>query len=381
MRICILLTFCLLCQAMYSQEPKPVAWWSDAVEKQLARAGQNRPELEKSLHAIPKEERAGMEFLVTNMPDSDLQSLHADFLISNHYLAYKARKELPWGNQIPEEIFLNHVLPYANVDEKREAWRREFYDLCIPIIKECKTPSEATQKLNSELFKKLKLKYAPQKRAPNLSPSESIEQGTASCTGLSIVLCDACRSIGVPARLVGTPNWFDKRGNHTWVEVWDKGWHFTGACEPDPKGLDRGWFVGDASKAQKDEPEHAIYAASFRKTGLHFPLIWARGSQNVSAENITERYAKSATSKNFRLSLKVLGADKKRIATLVIAHPKDDADKKLEGKSRDESADLNDFLTFELQPQRDYVIRAGSVEKTITCGKAGEHQLMEIQLK
>ena len=223
----------------------------------------------------------------------DLKSLKADFLLTNTELAYKARKEVPWGKDIPEEIFLNDVLPYANVDEKRDAWRKEFYDLCMPIVKDCKTPSEAAQKLNTELFKKLKLGYSTQRKAPNQSPKESIEQGKASCTGLSIVLSDACRAVCVPARLVGTPLWANKRGNHTWVEIWDKDWHFTGACEPDPKGLDRGWFVGDAAQAKKDSPEHAIYAASFKKTELHFPLVWAMRNKNVPAENVTDRYAKS----------------------------------------------------------------------------------------
>jgi poly(3-hydroxybutyrate) depolymerase len=98
----------------------------------------------------------------------------------------------------------------------------------------------------------------------------------------------------IPARLAGTPLWANKRGNHTWVEVWDGDWHFTGACEPDPTGLDRGWFVGDAAQAKKDSAEHAIYAASFRKTRQHFPLVWARDNTDVPAENVTDRYTKKA---------------------------------------------------------------------------------------
>src|SRR5947209_11368112 len=114
--------------------------------------------------------------------------------------------------------------------------------------------------------------------------------GLASCAGLSILFSDARRSVAVPARLVGTPLWVNKSGTHTWVEIWDDGWHFTGACEPDPKGLNRGWFVGNAAQAQKDSPQHAIYAASFRKTRLSFPLVWAPQSKDVHAENVTERY-------------------------------------------------------------------------------------------
>src|SRR6516165_6044452 len=235
-------------------------WWPAEVEQALARAKNNRAELEKALVAVPRDQRKGMAFLIANMPDSDLLSLKADFLVSNTELAYRARKEVAWGKNIPEELFLNDVLPYANLDEKRDAWRKEFYYLCMPIAKSCKTPAEAAHKLNSEIFKKVNVRYSTERKSPNQSPKESMAQGKASCTGLSIVLSDACRAVCIPARLVGTPLWANKRGNHTWVEIWDKEWHFTGACEPDPKGLDRGWFVADAAQAKRDSALHAIYA-------------------------------------------------------------------------------------------------------------------------
>jgi len=123
-------------------------WWPADVEHALAQAKNNRLELEKALASVPRGQRKGMAFLVANMPAPDLLSLTADFLLSNTRLAYQARDEVPWGKDIPEELFLSDVLPYANVDEKRDAWRKEFYDLCMPIAKSCKTPSEAAHKLN-----------------------------------------------------------------------------------------------------------------------------------------------------------------------------------------------------------------------------------------
>jgi poly(3-hydroxybutyrate) depolymerase len=290
-RLSLFVAALIVCPHLIAADP-PAAWWTDEVGQALARAKDNRPQLEKALADVPKDQRKGMAFLITNMPDGDLRSLTADFLLTNCELAYKARKEVPWGADVPEDIFLNDVLPYANVDEKRDAWRKDFYDLCMPMIKGCKTPSEATGKLNAELFKKLNLKYSTERRAPNQGPKESIVSGKASCTGLSVVLSDACRAVCVPARLVGTPLWANKSGNHTWVEIWDKDWHFTGACEPDPKGLDRGWFVANASEARKDSLEHAIYAASFKKGKTYFPMVWARGNKDVPAENVTDRYTK-----------------------------------------------------------------------------------------
>jgi hypothetical protein len=265
------------------------------------------------------------------------------------------------------------------LDEKRDAWRKEFFDLCMPIVKNCKTPSEAAIKLNSEIFRQLKVGYSTQRKAPNQSTKESIEQGKASCTGLSIVLSDACRAVCIPARIAGTPLWANKRGNHTWVEIWDKDWHFTGACEQDPKGLDRGWFVGDASQAKKDSFEHAIYAASFQKSKLHFPLVWDVRNRNVPAENVTDRYAKKSEPKaqTVRVLIRVFDAGNKRVVAAVTVSAKDDPKAKFEGKSRGETDDTNDILSFDLQPGREYVVAAGGVEKTIKTG-ADEQQQFDL---
>ena len=359
----------------------PAKPWTAEVEKALAKAKTNRPELETALTAVSGEQRVGMAFLIANMPDGDLTGLKADFLVTNVELAYKARAEVPWGKDIPDDIFLNDVLPYANVDEKRDAWRKEFYDLCLPIAKACKTPSEAAHKLNVEVFPKLKVGYSTQRKAPNQSPKESIEQGKASCTGLSIVLSDACRAVCVPARLVGTPLWANKRGNHTWVEIWDKDWHFTGACEPDKNGLNRGWFVGDAAQARKESFEHAIYATSFKKTSIHFPLVWAMGRKDVPAENVTDRYAKPAPKvATARVYVRVIDDARKRVEVPVTVTAAGEVKPHADGKSRGESADSNDLLTFELPPDREFVVKADGTARAVKTGPAGGQQTVEIVL-
>src|SRR5438874_374890 len=87
---------------------------STEIEQALSRAGRNRAELQKALDQSPAEQRPGMAFLIANMPDHDLQTLSARFLRENVQLAYLVRKEVPWGKSIPEDLFLEYVLPYAN---------------------------------------------------------------------------------------------------------------------------------------------------------------------------------------------------------------------------------------------------------------------------
>ena len=225
-------------------------------------------------------------FLIAGMPAADQHSLTKNFLMENLRLAFRARESFPWAKLVPDELFLDHVLPYAQLDEPRDAWRPKFHPLCGDIVRDCKTATDAVQALNSKLFQQIGVKYDTGRKRPNQSPKESIEQGKASCTGLAIILADACRSVGIPARIAGTAMWTNKRGNHTWVEVWDGSWHFTGAAEPNPDGLDRAWFSNDAAKAVANDPTHAIWANTWHPAKDHFPLVW-NPSDTVSYTHLT----------------------------------------------------------------------------------------------
>lgn len=229
-------------------------------------------------------------FLVEHMPPADKETLTAEFLTENIDLAMKARTDFPWAKDVPEEIFLNDVLPYAVFDEPRDAWRADFFGKAAQLVKDARTASEAAQILNRDFFKLINTHYHTERKRTNQSPKESIEQGKATCTGLSIILVDACRAIGIPARAVGTPMWWNKSGNHTWVEIWDKGWHFLGADEYDAKGLNHGWFIDHASRAHADDPMHAIYATSWKRDGGIFPMAWSPKNTSVGGVNVTERY-------------------------------------------------------------------------------------------
>ncbi len=266
-------------------------------EKRLAAAGDNAAEISAFVKLAGEKhgelgERAAV-FLVKGMPAVDLKNLKSNFLHENLALALKAREEFPWVKGLPEEVFFNDVVPYASLDETREAWRADFYRQCAELVKDCRTTTEAAQAINKNFFNLIKVHYNTGRKAPNQSPSESIELGKATCTGLSIIMVDACRAVGVPARVAGTALWSNKRGNHTWVEIYDSGkWYFTGADEYSNAGLNRAWFVGDASKAIADDWRHAIWATSWKKTGRHFPMVWDLENQEVAAVNVTGRYAK-----------------------------------------------------------------------------------------
>lgn len=292
------------------------------------------------------------EFLVVNMPKEDKASVSETFLLENLDLAIAAREQFPWAKSVPDELFLNDVLPYAVFDETRDEWRRELLEIATPLVKEAKTATEAAQALNKNIFNVVNVHYNTGRKRPNQSLKESKELSMATCTGLSIILVEACRAVGIPARAVGTPLWTNGRGNHTWVEIWDQDWHFTGADEYNAAGLNKGWFVGDASKAQAHVRRHAIYATSWKRDGLTFPMVWARNDESVAAVNVTERYSKGRSEDNplvelgvrlwnqkggQRLSAKVCILDGVRRACAL-------------DKTKAGTADLNDMPRFYVEP-------------------------------
>jgi pimeloyl-ACP methyl ester carboxylesterase len=337
-------------------------WWPGTTEQALAQAGTNRQALVTALEQTPEAHHAEMRFLIENAPVSDLQSLSADFLLQNLAQADDVFANSAWHEQIPPDIFLNEILPYACVNETRDGWRSLLRPLSAPLVADCQTPGEAARRINEKIFKLVKVHYSTERLKADQSPAESMVNGLASCTGLSILLVDACRSVGVPARLAGTPMWWDMRGNHTWVEVWDDGWHFVGASEPDPKGLDHAWFEHDASLAQENVPLHAIYAASFQKTDLSFPLDWSPDVHWISAVNVTERYLPKTNvvaTGTVRLLVKVVDAvSGKRVVAKVTVDNMTNSEAHVEGMSKDESADMNNLLAFELPAEGVYQVCA-----------------------
>ncbi|MFT7618427.1 MAG: putative peptidase [Planctomycetota bacterium] len=359
--------------------------YDGGVKLALARAGKNRSELELALTTVPKKQEKGLRFLITYMPERDLQSLSSVFLLENVAWAYRAWREAPWHKSITEDVFLNEILPYANINERRDNWRKDFHARFAKEIKAAKTPGQAATILNQHIFKTLNVKYSTKRPKPDQSPYESMAAGTASCTGLSILLIDACRSVGVPARFVGTPLWSDGSGNHSWVEIWDQGWHFTGAAEPTGDDLDKGWFEGRASKALRDDAKRAIYAVSYRKTPQFFPLLWEESARYVSAVNVSNRYTsrrlKIPQGKG-RIRFRIVGPNGGRLAKLIKVVG-EDKQVVFEGRTNDERFDGNDHVTAILKLGSSFVLSwedKKGVRQTRSFEAKKDEQLVSVDL-
>ncbi len=260
------------CQGKYPDVP---ASYEKLLDKSFELAEENTGEMMKALAQAPREQKEGMAFLISYMPERDLTTLSAELLLENVEYAYKAREKFPWCAALPDSVFLNEVLPYANISEEREMWRKDFYNRFSKYVENTDDIIDAIFIIADTINEETGVEYNTNRSRVDISPLQAIQESMATCTGLSILLTDAYRSVGIPSRLAGTPMWTNYKGNHTWSEVLIDGhWNF---IEYYPDSLNKSWFVADAGKADPDNPLHRIYAVSYKPTGEYY---YASGLSN-----------------------------------------------------------------------------------------------------
>ena len=109
------------------------------IKDRIGKAGKNKNEIQNAIAKVSKSQSAGMEWLILHMPIEDLKTVNSKFLIENCELAYKARKQSSWGKNIPDSIFFQYVLPFANLNERRDDWRGDFYRRFYDIMNSSKS--------------------------------------------------------------------------------------------------------------------------------------------------------------------------------------------------------------------------------------------------
>ncbi|WP_169309604.1 transglutaminase-like domain-containing protein, partial [Bacteroides cellulosilyticus] len=189
-------------------------------------------------------EQEALEFLYAYMPLADITDYPGEFHLMNIRASQRAAEEMPWGKNIPEDLFRHFVLPVRVNNEQLDSARVVFYKELKDRVKSLSL-YDAILEVNHWCHEKAV--YMPSD-ARTSSPLATVSTAYGRCGEESTLLVAALRSVGIPARQVYTPRWAHTDDNHAWVEAWADGkWHFLGACEPEPV-LDLGWFNAPASR-------------------------------------------------------------------------------------------------------------------------------------
>ncbi len=226
------------------------------------------------IQAAGPDERRCLAFLLANMPDADVRGLDAAYIAENVRMALLSRRTVALAAGVPDDIFLDFVLPYAAAGEARDRWRADFYERFREIAASSPSVEEAVLRLSRESVLQFRLIYADKHiRKPLIGPLRIIERGLVSCGEASLIVVDACRAVGIPARLAVLPRYRGKPGGHIWVEIWEGGrWRHLVAY--DPSLVDKGWIDTLLASMFPLGGRGLIFAPSFRRTGLRILKNW-----------------------------------------------------------------------------------------------------------
>jgi len=244
------------------------------------------------------------------------------------FYSIQAKTLYPWTDSIPQDVYFEYVTPYSVTNEPRTDHRPLLFDALKDTLKQYERAAignsthseqdqikEVVQLINTRLWALMGRDSKPivfkASQTPRIyDPLSVIAYGYSSCTGLAIMLVSALRSVGIPARMAGTPAWYGdpSKGDHSWVEVYvvsnETGksgeWMF---LEPTPgiaegkedtanaDNLDRDpckrWFC----KADRFNGSTKVYATRYDKQATSFfPMAWADTDEGVPGDDRTKFY-------------------------------------------------------------------------------------------
>jgi hypothetical protein len=227
-------------------------------------------------------------------------------------MALQVKSMYSWASEVPRDMFLEYVAPFGNVNEARVNWRPLLLTAVQTILTSTGaniddfTTADVVYAVNSELWYGVMGKNITFKSSQTpliYDPMSTLAFGYASCTGVSIFLIDALRSIGIPSRIAGTPAWnrVPENGNHNWLEVWSPGgagWQFleaapAGAGETLDNPCDK-WFCTPSSFANGTQ----VFAARFAQhdddaaADTRYPMAWDPSNTQIPGEDRTLAYQK-----------------------------------------------------------------------------------------
>ncbi len=249
-------------------------------------------------------EQEAMRFLYAYMPIGDVADYPASLYLEGVRSAFRARAEMPWGKDVPEDLFRHFVLPLRVNNENLDASRTDFYAELKDRVRSL-SMYDAVLEVNHWCHEKVI--YTPSDIRTS-TPSATVRTAYGRCGEESVFTVAALRSVGIPARQVYTPRWAHTDDNHAWVEAWVDGtWHYLGACEPEAR-LDVAWF---SSTALRGLLMHTKVFGSYL-SGSEDVISRTRCYTEI---NVTSNYAPVA-----RVNVTVLGTDGNPVKDAVVEY-------------------------------------------------------------
>ncbi len=168
------------------------------------------------------EEKLGVLDFVKGEKVYDLETITADFLITQIDYAFRAWREKPWAQGFSFEEFCRYILPYRGSNEPLEPWRELFWEKYQGIdanMADSSNPIEAAKLINDDI--KTWFGFDPRfyYHPTDLGISAMLEIGLGRCEDMTNATIYAMRAVGLAVTSDYTPHWANSGNNHAWNAI------------------------------------------------------------------------------------------------------------------------------------------------------------------
>lgn len=188
--------------------------------------------------------------------------------------------------EVPADIRRNYIESNMVMSEDPCDWRDTVRAIFAPAVAHCNSTREAVIYIAEHMTELTGAYYTIERRRADMNALEALAEKKISCSGQTILMVCAYRSLGIPARACGIPTWNHIRGNHSWPEVYFEGeWHM---IEFNEKDFNTGWVMENIGMLDPKHPMQKILAV--HPGGEYcFPVYQ---DKPIPAIDVTERYRK-----------------------------------------------------------------------------------------
>lgn len=191
-----------------------------------------------------------------------------------------------WQQDIPADVRRHFLESNRVLSETPCDWRKPVEAIFRPAVQHCRTAREAVLHIAANMTKLTGAYYSAKRRRQDMNALEALAEKQISCTGQTILMVCAFRSVGIPARAVGIPTWNHIRGNHTWPEVWlDGKWQM---IEFNEKDFNTPWVMENIGMLDPEHPWQRIVAQ--HPQGSYIFPVGDMLHAPIAAEDVTARY-------------------------------------------------------------------------------------------
>jgi hypothetical protein len=168
---------------------------------------------------------------------SDLKDVTPELFYENIHYAINAKHEFTWSKELSWDRFLAGVVNHRQTNEPVSRWRRHFYEVVAPLIKDSKNSSEALKRINALGHATF---FYKQTGWDDCSIPLMLKTQQGRCEDMTNYVRALASAASIDTFELYTPAWPDRNNNHAWLGNYsaDGSLESRMACEPhkkDPK--------------------------------------------------------------------------------------------------------------------------------------------------